>query len=99
MTFGIIASLALSLLVAWFLISPLLDAGGGPGSTPSGYGEAAALLDAKERSLRAIKDLELDFSMGKVSQDDFERSREALSLELISILDRVKNTGGADESA
>ena len=99
MTFGIIASLALSLLVAWLLISPLLDTGGRSGPAPSSYGEAAALLDAKERSLRAIKDLELDFSMGKLSQDDFDRSKEALSLELLSILDRIKKTGGADESA
>jgi hypothetical protein len=48
-----------------------------------------ALLDRKERSLRAIKDLDLDFKMGKLSQLDYEASRNELSLEVAEMLSKL----------
>ncbi len=86
MSIGIIASLILSLFVVWYVLSPLFD------TAFSNYGAAVQpgalgpLLDAKERALRAIKDLEMDLSMGKLSRDDFEQSRCALTTEVAAIL-------------
>lgn len=48
------------------------------------------LLDSKERALRAIKDLELDFGMGKVSKEDYDRSYSELSLEVGRILEELR---------
>lgn len=95
MSLGIIASLILSLFVVWFVLSPLFEP-----AIPH-YGQLAApgtldqLLDAKERALRSLKDLELDFSMGKLSREYFEQSRRALTAEVAAILTDIKKNGGA----
>jgi hypothetical protein len=94
MSLGIIASLILSLFVVWFVLSPLFE------PVIPNYGKLAApgalgpLLDAKERALRSIKDLEMDFSMGKLSQEDFDQSRRALTAEVAAILADIKRNGG-----
>jgi hypothetical protein len=99
MSLGIIASLILSLLVMWFVLSPLFE------PTIPRYGGANVsgvlepLLDAKERALRSLKDLEMDFSMGKLSQDDFEQLRRSLTAEVAVILADIKKHGGEAEGA
>lgn len=94
MSLGIIASLILSLFVVWFVLSPLFEPQMPNYATSPGDGALGALLDAKERALRAIKDLEMDFSMGKLSQEDFDQSRRALSSEVAAILADIKRNGG-----
>lgn len=94
MSLGIIASLILSLFVMWFVLSPLFEPAipnYGGGTAP---GVLGPLLDAKERALRSLKDLEMDFSMGKLSQDDFEQSRRSLTAEVAAILADIKKHGG-----
>ena len=49
-----------------------------------------ALVDEKERSLRAIKDLELDFAMGKLSRDDYEVAKMELSADASAVLQKIK---------
>lgn len=97
MSLGIIASLVLSLFVVWFVLSPLFEPALPSHGGVSNNGDVGPLLDAKERALRAIKDLELDFSMGKLSQEDFDQSRRSLTAEVAAILDDIKKhseTGG-----
>jgi hypothetical protein len=90
MSLGIIASLILSLFVMWFVLNPLFEsAATNYGAVPQG-GELGPLLDAKERALRSIKDLEMDFSMGKLSQEDFEQSKTSLTAEVATILANIK---------
>ena len=94
MSLGIIASLILSLFVVWFVLSPLFEPAlpnYGKRATPEALGP---LLDAKERALRSIKDLEMDFSMGKLSQEDFDQSRRALTADVAAILADIKKCGG-----
>lgn len=95
MSLGIIASIVLSLIVVYFVLMPLfepaLDVGVG---LRNEGGAISPLLDAKERALRALKDLDLDFSMGKVSQEDFEASKKALSLEVANILNEIGRRSG-----
>ena len=94
MSIGITASLILSLVVVWFVLSPLFE------TTVPNYGAAVQpgalgpLLDAKERALRSLKDLELDLSMGKLSQDDFEQSKRTLTSEVAVILAEIRKHGG-----
>ena len=94
MSIGIIASLILSLLVVWYVLSPLFET-----SVPN-YGAAVQpgvlgpLLDAKERALRSLKDLEMDLNMGKLSQDDFDQSKRTLTTEVAAILAEIRKHGG-----
>ena len=89
MSLGIIASLILSLFVVWFVLSPLFEPVAQHYGAVSQGGGLGPLLDAKERALRSIKDLEMDFSMGKLSQEDFEQSRTALTAEVAAILANI----------
>jgi hypothetical protein len=94
MSIGIIASLILSLVVMWYVLSPLFE------TTIPNYGEAVQpgalgpLLDSKERALRSLKDLEMDLSMGKLSQDDFDQSKRMLTGEVATILAEIRKHGG-----
>jgi hypothetical protein len=94
MSIGIIASLILSLLVMWYVLSPLFETAVphfGGGAVPEALG---SLYDAKERALRSLKDLEMDLSMGKLSQDDFEQSKRTLTTEVAAILAEIRKHGG-----
>lgn len=94
MSLGIIASLILSLFVVWFVLSPLFEPPLPSYATSPRDGALGPLLDAKERALRSLKDLEMDFSMGKLSQEDFDQSRRAISSEVAAILSDIKRSGG-----
>jgi hypothetical protein len=94
MSLGIIASLILSLFVMWFVLSPLFEPAIPNYRGATAPGVLGPLLDAKERALRSLKDLEMDFSMGKLSQDDFEQSRRSLTAEVAAILADIKKNGG-----
>jgi hypothetical protein len=94
MSIGVVASIILSLVVAWYVLSPLLEPAfnqfGGQGSEG-----IDALTDRKDRALRSIKDLELDFEMGKLSREDFDRSKAALSLEAAALLEEISTKVGS----
>jgi hypothetical protein len=94
MSIGIIASLILSLFVVWYVLSPLFETAPAQYGTAVQPGELGALLDAKERALRAIKDLEMDLAMGKLSQDDFEQSKRSLTTEVAAVLADIRKHGG-----
>lgn len=95
MSMGIVASLILSLLVVWFIAAPFFEPALAQGGRGASDDSLRALLDAKERALRALKDLELDYSMSKVSPEDFDESKRALSLELATILKDIERHEGA----
>lgn len=93
MSVWIILSLALSLVVGFFVSAPLVDPlleGANESLEAESY---ATLKDSKERALRALKDLELDYTMGKVGREDFERSKQELSLEVAKILEEMRRHG------
>ncbi len=89
-----IASLILSLLVMWYVLSPLFETAGQNFGAAIQPGELGPLFDAKERALRSLKDLEMDFSMGKLSQEDFDQLKRSVSTEVASILSEIKKNGG-----
>lgn len=94
MTMWIVLSILLSACLAYALVKPLFQPALGGVALLSGHDSRRALLDKKERVLRSLKDLELDHSMGKVSDEDFEASRRTLSIEVGRILDEIKRHGG-----
>ena len=60
--------------------------------------DLAALRVAREIKYREIRDAELDYRTGKLSQADYEAVDAALRAEALSILDRLRELGeeGAD---
>jgi flagellar biosynthesis/type III secretory pathway M-ring protein FliF/YscJ len=51
--------------------------------------QRSALEAAREAKYREIKDAELDFKTGKLSQEDYEQLRASLRAEAVEILDRL----------
>lgn len=90
MSISLVLSMLLALLVGAFLTGAFFEPAFAGDSVLPGSDALRALYDSKERSLRAIKDLELDYSMGKISPEDFERSKQELSLEVAVILDEIR---------
>ena len=80
-------SLALGLLLVSPYFDPLYSVDGEEGGVTSD--SARSLIDTKERLLRSLKDLDQDFAMGKVEDDDYSTSKRALSLELAQILEQI----------
>lgn len=78
------------LLITWFLCLPVLGVALDSNAVESFDRSRIVLLDTKERALRALKDLELDFAMGKVSTEDFEPTKRALTLEIAAVLKELK---------
>jgi len=52
------------------------------------------LLKERQEKLAAIKDLEMEFRIGKLTKDDFEETRERLAREAVEILKRIDAVGG-----
>jgi len=94
MTVWIIGAILFSACVALFLVAPFYDPALGSSASGAPVGVAPALLDSKERALRALKDLELDRSMGKVSEEDFAKSRQELLREVATILEETRGRAG-----
>jgi hypothetical protein len=86
-----VLSIMLSLSLAFFLAAPLAEEASASGAdSHKGHDQRGRLLDSKERALRALKDLELDYTMGKVSRDDFERSKLELTREVAQVLEELR---------
>jgi hypothetical protein len=60
--------------------------------------ELAALRAAREAKYREIRDAELDYRTGKLSEADYAAVETALRAEAVTILDRLRELG-ADEQA
>ena len=82
-------SVFFSVLVAWALVAPHLR----PATTAQNLdalgGVLNALLEQKTRCMQLLKDLELDFSTGKLSDSDYSRMRDTLTAELAQLLTRI----------
>ncbi|HTR72490.1 MAG TPA: hypothetical protein VMG80_02765 [Solirubrobacteraceae bacterium] len=63
---------------------------------PDGDDELAALGIAREVKYREIRDAELDYRTGKLSQADYETVDATLRSEALSILDRLTELGEQD---
>jgi hypothetical protein len=90
----ILLSLALSLFLGLYLAAPVFNSR--LPLQPIAESQVAPsdserrLLESKEHLLRSLKDLELDFSMGKVSKDEYESSYAELSLDVARIIKELR---------
>ena len=97
---AILFSLAMILLVAAYVLQPLST------SERGGYHdtsrELSALQAERDRVLDSIQEIDMDYSMGKVSEEDYQHQRGSLVLDGAKILrsiDELQGEGAPDESA
>lgn len=86
----LLATLVLVGLVALVVLAPLRR----PGElTEAGEGRIAALEAAKEAKYREIRDAELDYRMGKLSEADWRATDRELREQAIAILRDLDRAG------
>ncbi len=80
--------LVLALLAAtvWVISAPLRAA---RTTEPQASSDVAELQAAKEAKYREIRDAELDFRTGKLSEEDYRAVERALRAEAVEILKRL----------
>jgi membrane protein implicated in regulation of membrane protease activity len=84
----LIVVLLLAAVVA-VVSAPLRARRGGPGEDPGREADVAALEAAKEAKYREIRDAELDYRTGKLSEEDWRALDEQLRGEAVEILQRL----------
>jgi hypothetical protein len=82
-------------VVVWLVAAPLRSRPG-PRSKPPERGARADLEAAKEAKYREIRDAELDYRTGKLSEDDWRLLDRELRAEAIELLHRL-DAPGVDE--
>jgi hypothetical protein len=86
----------ISLLAIYFAVSPLLKAG--RASLVVEDDKLVELLGRKDAVLQAIKDLEFDYRVGKISQEDYERIDQRLRRQAIGLLQQIEKVAPASAS-
>ena len=87
-------SLVSSFGVGLYLLAPFFESRGTLAEAQSVAAESVGrLVDSKERALRELKDLELDFNMGKIGLEDYERAKDELSIEVGRVLEKLRSHG------
>jgi adenine-specific DNA methylase len=87
-----LAIVVLAVVVAIVVLVPLRR---GAGSRPATDDGREALEAAKEAKYREIRDADLDFRMGKLSEEDYAKTDgelRAQAIEILKELDRVEST-------
>jgi hypothetical protein len=87
--------LAVLAVVVWFVAAPLRSRPGPPQEAPL-PGARADLEAAKEAKYREIRDAELDFRTGKLSEDDWRRLDGELRADAVELLRQI-DAEGVDE--
>jgi hypothetical protein len=80
-----------------WILAPILgwtlegeDEAGGFGS------EHEELLETRRQTLASIKDLEMEFQVGKLTKEDYEETRERLAREAVAILKQIDSSSGSE---
>jgi hypothetical protein len=91
----VLAAIVLACIVALVVIAPLR---GEPQRERIEEDSRAALEAAKEAKYREIRDVELDYRMGKLSEDDWRAADRELRAQAIEILRELDAIEGAQPS-
>lgn len=84
----VVLAALISLLAIFFAISPLLQPG--RASTLLEDDKLVELLGRKDSALQAIKDLEFDYRVGKISQEDYQRLDQRLRRQAIGLMQQIE---------
>ncbi|MER3513832.1 MAG: hypothetical protein C4310_05135 [Chloroflexota bacterium] len=92
-TGSLLLGLALLIVVAAFVLRPLVEKSGArvahARSNARENGTRAALLRQRDAIYAAIRELDFDFRLGKISEEDYHPQRERLALQGVAILKQL----------
>jgi hypothetical protein len=89
----VLAALVLAGIVALVVLAPLRK----PDQRERVEDDRRAALEAaKEQKYRDIRDAELDFRMGKLSEEDWKAADRELRADAVEILRRLDRLGGTE---
>ena len=72
-----------------FIVQPLIES---PGAMPQPVFDVDEMKRKKQILYRQIKELETDFSVGKLSQEDYQKSRDILKRNGSDIIQQIRHT-------
>ncbi len=95
MDIAIIATcVAMALTILAFVAVPLFEATSGSTALRASGRRRLALHERKEQLYASIKELEFDHSVGKLSDDDYQRQRTVLEDQAVGILRELDQLNG-----
>jgi ribosomal protein S27AE len=93
---AVVIAALLSLLAIYYVVSPLLQKGH---ATPLlDDDKLVELLGRKDATLQAIKDLEFDHQVGKISAEDYQRLDARLRRQAIGLIQQIEKVSPASAS-
>ena len=83
--------------VALFILGPLLGWGSAPAfeTAPAGSDRRRELLERRQETLGALRDLQMEFEVGKLTREDYEQTRERLTRQAVEIYREMDEDGAA----
>ncbi len=80
-----------------FILAPLIGWGGPPAFDDGAVaaGREQDILRRRQEILASIKDLEMEYEVGKLTKEDYEQIRERLSEDAIEIYRQMDRDAGA----
>ena len=93
---AILVLIALLVGVGLFLAAPLMRRG--PGGSSQATPEASSLLAERDRVINSLQELDFDFKLGKIPQEDYPSQRTVLlqrGAEILRRLDELQPNAGS----
>ena len=93
------AYIVITAAVVGFVFYPLLGTRVEIGRTTRREGRRRSLLEEREMLYETIRELDFDYRMGKVEEDDYRQARaryEAQAVAVLKALDQTEGRGGGD---
>ena len=84
--------------VALFVLGPLLawrDDSAKAAAVQEGGDRRRELVDLRQEALSALRDLQMEFEVGKLTREDYEQQREKLTRQTVEIYREMDEDGAA----
>jgi len=93
---AVVLAALVAVLAIYFAVSPLLQPG--KATLLVEDDKLVELLGRKDSAMQAIKDLEFDYRLGKISQEDYERMDQRLRRQAIILMQQIEKVAPASAS-
>lgn len=93
--------LAFLILVAWYISRPIFDPRMAPQNLPGDKQEHefSSLLAERDRALNALQELDFDYTLGKIPEEDYPDQRARLLQYGVDVLRKLDQIQGQSEGA
>jgi hypothetical protein len=93
MWLGLVIAVVISAVAIYFAVAPLLKPG--KATLLLDDDKLTQLIGRKDATVKAIKDLEFDYRVGKMSEEDFQRMDQRLRRQAIGLIQQIEKMAPA----